>query len=170
MIERLIAAPDLLHHRQVLGGACITLVVGKKITVALLVFVGAATDHVYRQPSFAELVQGRQLPGRNGRRDETGTVRKHHPQALGVVQHVRGNLIVVRPGGKAADQQAIKAVGLGGVRHVFDVGLVDDRATGLDGFRASAVTGMTDEFETHDVLLMRVVERLQAQPCLLEQR
>ena len=153
MIKRPLAVPDLFHQRQVLGSAGITFVVGEKIAITLLVLIGTATDHVHRQPSFAELVQRRQLPGRHRGCDKPWAVREHHPQTRGVVQHVGGNLVVVGPGRKAADQQTVETVGLGGVRHMFDVGLVDDRAAGLDGFCAAATAGMADEFEAHALLL-----------------
>ena len=107
--ERLRLSPRPPEDLQVLVGPRVPLVLAQVVTVAALLRVVAAGDHVHGHPAAGELVQGGELPRRQGGEHEPGPVRDEQAEPLGVRRDVRGHLGTFRPGRAVADEDAVEA-------------------------------------------------------------
>jgi hypothetical protein len=95
--DRLRRRPGLPEDVQVLVGPGVPLILGQVVTVAALLGVVTASDHVHGHPAAGELVQGRELPSRQGGEHEPGPVRDEQAEPFGVRRDMGGHLGAFRP-------------------------------------------------------------------------
>ncbi|GJE23154.1 hypothetical protein JHFBIEKO_3615 [Methylobacterium mesophilicum] len=108
VVERRRGGPALAGDVQELLGAGVALVLGEVVAVLGQLPVVAAADHVDRDPAAGELVEGRELPGRHGRRREAGPVGDHQPKPLGDCGDLSGEQQGVRRRGVERHQHPVE--------------------------------------------------------------
>lgn len=147
--------PDLAHHLQKLVATRIALVVVEVVAVLALLAVIAATDHVQRQASVEQVIEGRQLARGQGRRHEAGAMRqqkadtRRRQPGQGRDQKAVG---LIRP---VPHQNPVEACLLVHLGKTGDVRLVEDRASRIEGLRRQAVADHADELNAHGGSLKR---------------
>ena len=106
--------PHRLQHGDILVRPGVARILVEPVAVAPLVRVVAARDDVDRGPAAAELVERREAPRREGRRDEPRPMRDEETEPLGLFRHEAAEQQALRSVGVIADEHAIEAARLMG--------------------------------------------------------
>jgi hypothetical protein len=90
-IEAALAGPGELHDLDIFGGAPIALFLGSEVAIALLLGVTGARDDVQGDPPLGEVIEGRDLAGRQRRSNEARTVRNQESQPFSTLGGILGD-------------------------------------------------------------------------------
>ncbi len=154
VVDRRLRRPNLLQHVHVFVGAGIAVILAQPVAITRLVHIVAARDDMDRRPAAAELVERGEGAGRIGGRLEPGPVRHQEADLPGVRGGMRRELQSVGPVAVPADQDAVEAPALRGMRLVrlgrgHQVAGVDRRAARSVDLRLLARLDHADELEAH---------------------
>src|SRR5581483_11965616 len=109
VIERLRARPHASQHLDVLVRAAVARIMVQEVTVAALLGVAAAGDHVQGNAAAGRVVQGRNRPRGEGGEHKAGPVGDEEPQAPRLVCSVLRDEKPSRRGGGVADECPVEA-------------------------------------------------------------
>ncbi|MNI57598.1 hypothetical protein D3C73_1126700 [compost metagenome] len=129
VVERRGLRPGLVQHLQVFVRACVAGILVEEIAITLQVAAVAAGDHVDRGAAAAELIEGGELAGGEGRRLETGPVRHQQADAFGHCGDVTGQDHRVRRAGIDRQQGLVEPGVFLGLGEGLDEVQVNQRAT-----------------------------------------
>src|SRR6187402_873458 len=128
VVERNLTRPGLFEQVEVIVGTCIARRLVQKISIARLLMLRAAGDDVHGESPVDELIERRELTGRESGRDEAWAMCEQELQTLGLLARVRGDLKPIRGRAEVANQHSVEPGILVRARKGADEGLVDDRA------------------------------------------
>ena len=124
------ARPRLLHDVEVFARPRIAILFGEKVAVARLFRIRPAGDDVHGQSSVAKLVERRELPRRERRRDESRAMGQEELESRRPCGRIGRHLEAVGRGAAVSDEDAIEAAVFVGEREGAEVALVDGGAHG----------------------------------------
>ena len=108
-VEAPLARPGELHHLEIFGGAAVALLLEREVAVAMLLGIARPGDDVQGDAALGEMVEGRDLARRQGRRDEARPVRDQEAQPLGVVGRILRDQEALGRRRGVADQRQVEA-------------------------------------------------------------
>ena len=129
VVKRCVFGPDAPDDRHLLAGAAIARVVRDEVALSALVGLVAAGDEVDAYPTASrEVIERGRAAGHEDGLGEAGSVRDHHLEVLGAVQHRRGDGPSLGRDRPVADEHSIEAAIVVGARDRLEVAGFNDRA------------------------------------------
>ena len=149
VVEGLFAGPFLADDVQIFAGAGVTLILGQMIAILGQFRVRAAGDDMDRDAAAAEMIQGRELPRRQGRGREAGAVGDHEAELPGHAGRMAGDQDAFGGRGVEGDERAVEPARFMGAGHGLHMRDIQRRALGRAGLRRVVAADIANEFNGH---------------------